>query len=124
MAGIVIDKTAPRIVVAAEIIGVPNQPIELTRGSEQALLARLEPVVRRESVELDLASVERIDAAGLAALITLYSDACKAGHEFTVTGAARHVHEVLSIVGLNRILIPGENEAPAAMRPRLERTAA
>jgi anti-anti-sigma factor len=124
MGGTVIDKTAPLVVAAAGILGVPNQPVELTRGSEQALLARLEPMVRRESVELDLTSVERIDAAGLAALITLYSDACKTGHEFTVTGAARHVHEVLSIVGLDRILIPGEHEAPAAMRGRMEQNAA
>jgi anti-anti-sigma regulatory factor len=49
--------------------------------------------------------VERIDAAGLAALITLYTDACKAGHSLTVSRPNRHVREILQIVGLDRILV-------------------
>ena len=55
---------------------------ELVRGQEQKLLDELNPLVRKQSVYLDLSSIERIDAAGLAALITLYCDACKAGHSF------------------------------------------
>jgi anti-anti-sigma factor len=79
---------------------------ELVRGQEQVFLEELAPTVARESVALDFASVERIDAAGLAALITLYADACKAGHTVTVSRPSRHVREILQIVGLDRILMP------------------
>jgi anti-anti-sigma factor len=79
---------------------------ELVRGSEQSLLAWLEPVVRRQNVTLDLRSVERIDAAGIAALIALYASARQAGHTFTVANPAPHVDEILTLVGLDRILMP------------------
>lgn len=78
---------------------------ELVRGDEQLLLDRLMPVVREQSISLDLRDVTRIDAAGLAALITLYSEACKAGHRLTVSRPSRHVREILDLVGLDRILI-------------------
>jgi anti-anti-sigma factor len=79
---------------------------ELVRGSEQGLLAWLSPLVRLQSVTLDLRSVERIDAAGIAALISLYSAASQAGHSFTVANPAHHVAEILTLVGLDRILLP------------------
>ncbi|MGB8031915.1 MAG: STAS domain-containing protein [Terracidiphilus sp.] len=78
---------------------------ELVRGQEQGFLEELAPAVVRESVALDFGAVERIDAAGLAALITLYTDACKAGHTLTVSRPNRHVREILQIVGLERILV-------------------
>jgi anti-anti-sigma factor len=78
---------------------------ELVRGQEAAFVERLTPVVQRESVTLDLAHVERIDAAGIAALITLYGTARNAGHSFSVCNANHHVEEVLSVVGLDRILL-------------------
>lgn len=93
---------------------------ELVRGREQNLLERLARVVTREDVTLDLCGVERIDAAGLAALITLYCDACKAGHSFTVMRPGRHVREVLSLVGLDRILLARDN----AQELRLKQSAA
>ena len=98
-------------------IGIPT---ELTRGNEQSFLERLAPQVRQEDVEIDLADVERVDAAGLSALITLYCDACNSGHRFTVIRPRRHVLEVLSIVGLDRLLMGEEAAAPAC----LERSAA
>lgn len=67
------------------------------------------PVVERQSVLLDLESVERIDAAGVAALLALYCDARRAGHSFTVRHPRRHVREVLSLVGLERILVGAED---------------
>lgn len=78
---------------------------ELVRGQEQGFLQELAPTVVREDVALDFAVVERIDAAGLAALITLYDDACKAGHTLTVSRPSRHVREILQIVGLDKILV-------------------
>lgn len=89
-----------------------GENMELVRGQEQGFLERLAPVVQRQSVSLDLGSVDRIDAAGLAALITLYCDACKAGHSFTVAHPQRHVREILSVVGLDRLLLAREDGEP------------
>jgi len=78
---------------------------ELVRGSEQRLLERVAPLVRRQCVSLDLGSVERIDAAGIAALISLYGSARDSGHVFTVTNASPRVAQILALVGLERILL-------------------
>ena len=78
-----------------------NEITELVRGNEQQFLERLQPLVRRQNVTLDLAHIARIDAAGLAALITLYCDACKAGYRFTIANPSPHVLEILAIVGLD-----------------------
>ena len=93
---------------------VPGEMTELVRGQEKDLLEQLEPLVKRESVNLDLSGVGRIDAAGLAALITLYCDACKTGHEFRVTRPRRHVREVLGVVGLDRLMLRAAEAAPNA----------
>jgi anti-anti-sigma factor len=91
---------------------------ELVRGQEQGFLEELSPAVVRENVALDFGAVERIDAAGLAALITLYTDACKAGHTLTVSRPNRHVQEILQIVGLDRILVaqPGAEDGLGCMQ--------
>ncbi|MGD0732587.1 MAG: STAS domain-containing protein [Terracidiphilus sp.] len=78
---------------------------ELVRGRDQRLLDRLTPLVRRQSLILDLHSVERIDAAGIAALITLYRAASETGHRFAVSCASQRVAEILSLVGLKHILL-------------------
>jgi anti-anti-sigma factor len=88
---------------------------ELVRGNEQLFLDRLMPAVRRQSIVLDLESVTRIDAAGLAALITLHCEACKTGHKLTVSHPSRHVREILDLVGLDRILL-AEDEPEPGMR--------
>jgi anti-anti-sigma factor len=79
--------------------------IELVRGNEQILLAELSPLVRRQNMTLDLCAVERIDAAGIAALIALYAAAREAGYRFTVANPSPHVAEILALVGLERILV-------------------
>ncbi len=78
---------------------------ELVRGSEQSLLARLSPLVRNQDVTLDLGSVKRIDAAGIAALIALHTGAHEARHRFKVANLSPHVAEILSLVGLGEILL-------------------
>jgi anti-anti-sigma factor len=78
---------------------------ELVRGNEQILLAQLSPLVRRQDMTLDLCAVERIDAAGIAALIALYAAAREAGYRFTVANPSPHVAEILTLVGLERILV-------------------
>ncbi|MGA3160520.1 MAG: STAS domain-containing protein [Terracidiphilus sp.] len=83
----------------------PADVIELISGREQELLHWLAPLVRRQSVTLDLGSVQRIDAAGISALVSLYSIAQKAGHRFSVANLSPRVAEVLKLVGLYRILL-------------------
>lgn len=78
---------------------------ELVRGSEQELIARLCPLVKRQNVTLDLASVKRIDAAGVAALILLHVSAREAGQSFTVVNPSPHVAEILALTGLDRYLL-------------------
>lgn len=83
----------------------PDDPHELVRGLEQPLVERLTPLVRSQSVTLDLTHVERIDAAGISALISLYGLAQNAGNEFAIANASPRVREILSLVGLDRILM-------------------
>ena len=90
----------------------PGDLHELVRGQEQEFVKRLSCIVRRESVTLDFAHVQRIDAAGIAALISLYGCAKKAGNRFAVINARPHVVEILTVVGLDRILI-SRNVVPA-----------
>lgn len=78
---------------------------ELVKGRDQALLDQVGPLVVRQSIALNIASIERIDAAGIAALVTLYSTACRYGHSFTVFNASPRVAKILSLVGLDRILL-------------------
>ena len=97
---------------------------ELVRGREKELLAWLSPVVRRQSVTLDLSRVRRIDAAGVSALLSLYSSAQQAGHRFSVANLSPRVAEVLKLVGLERILILNRAAWKSDSGPRLEQTAA
>lgn len=78
---------------------------ELVRGNENALLERFMPMVRRQCVTLNLEAVKRIDAAGLAALITVYCTARESGHDFTILNPSAHVAEILAVVGLDKILV-------------------
>jgi anti-anti-sigma factor len=91
-------------------VRVASETTEIVRGQEDKFLEQLDPIVRDNSVELDLSPVERIDAAGIAALIRLYCDSVQAGRKFTVTNPRRHVQELLAIVGIDRVLM-GEKAA-------------
>ena len=90
---------------------------ELVRGHDQALLDHLEPLVCRQDLILDLQSVERIDAAGITALIYLYRSACAADHSFAVSNASPHVAEILALVGLDRILLAQDGTPRANCNP-------
>jgi anti-anti-sigma factor len=97
---------------------------ELVRDNERLLLERMLPLVERRCVALDLHAVKRIDAAGLAALIRLYCAAREAGHAFTVSNPSPRVGEILSLVGLDRILESQNTEEVSYFRTQLEETAA
>jgi anti-anti-sigma regulatory factor len=97
---------------------------ELVRGNEQLLLERLQPLVRRQNVTLDLAHVARIDAAGLAALITLYCDACQAGCRFGIANPSARVREILALVRLDALLLSQNAEEVPYLGMQLEGVAA
>jgi anti-anti-sigma factor len=97
---------------------------ELVRGQDRWLLERMIPLVRQQSLTLDLRSVERIDAAGIAALISLYRAASEAGHAFTVCNASARLAEILKLVGLDRILLSHDAVRPSHPEFCLERPAA
>lgn len=102
------------IAESADLI-VPESLDSLVRGTDAELLDQMMPLVRRQSVWLDLSRVERIDAAGIAALIALYRAAREAGRCFGVTNPTPHVSEILSLVGLDRFLMnesSGEDGCP------------
>jgi anti-anti-sigma factor len=92
---------------------------ELIKGREREILAELQPLVESHSVRLDLSSVERIDAAGLAALVSLYCAASKAGHDFAVVNPSRHAERILAIVGLDRILVANDSSGALQAVPRI-----
>lgn len=90
-----------------------NSATELVRGQEHKFLEEINPLVRKQSVCLDLSGIKRIDAAGLAALIRLYCTANEAGHRFTIANPSEHVAEILRLVGLDRVLLADQGcEAP------------
>jgi len=101
---------------------------QLVRGREQEILNELQPLVESGSVRLNLRSIERIDAAGLAALVSLYCAAGKAGHEFAVVDPSRQVARILTIVGLDRVLLSKDSGEilPPATQPeaRMDEVAA
>lgn len=110
-------------VAARETLG-PGEITELVRGNDRALLEQLTPMVRQQDVALDLQSVERIDAAGLAALIKLYCAARDASHRFTVTRPSAHVAEILALVGLDHLLVSARAEDFASSSLHLQESAA
>jgi anti-anti-sigma factor len=89
---------------------------ELVRGTEDRLMALVMPVVRERSVLLDLGGVRRIDAAGIAALISIYGAARNAGNTFRVFNVTAHVAEILELVGLDHTLVK-EETVQALPRP-------
>jgi anti-anti-sigma factor len=97
---------------------------ELVRGNENALLERFMPIVRRQCVTLNLEAVTRIDAAGLAALITVYCTARESGHDFTILNPSSHVAEILAVVGLDKILVAQNAGSFSESRIPAEATAA
>jgi anti-anti-sigma factor len=115
----IVARTRTAVVVAPEGI------TELVRGCDSRLVGHVEPLVRAKDVLLNCECIERIDAAGIAALISLYGSAQNTGHSFRVCNVRAHVKEILALVGLDRILVAactGEWSAPAG--GRLQQTAA
>ncbi|KAA6461292.1 STAS domain-containing protein [Acidobacteria bacterium AB60] len=86
-------------------IEAPEGLTELVRGNDHSLVAELEPLVRKQDITLDLHSVGRIDAAGIAALISLYGCARETGHNFSLCNVPSRVANILALVGLDGVLL-------------------
>jgi anti-anti-sigma factor len=97
---------------------------ELVKGNECGFVDEMTPVVERRSVWLDLERVERIDAAGVSALISLYRTAREAGNCFRIANLTPRVAEVLALVGVDRILVSHNARPFNTDGPRLAQNAA
>ena len=97
---------------------------ELVRENERGLLERMLPLVERGCVSLDLHTVTRIDAAGIAALISLYRAASEAGHRFTVSNPSPHVAQLLALVRLDSILVSNNSDESPCHGLQLQESAA
>jgi len=101
-----------------------SQLSELVRGEVRNLLESVGPLVSQQSISLDLGGVERIDAAGISALIRLYGCARDAGHIFTLSNVSPRVAQILTLVGLDRILMSHNAVRLSHSEPQLDRSAA
>lgn len=106
------------------LVVVPDEMTELVRGEEQCLVQRVAPLLRESNVVLDLNQVERIDAAGIAALISLYSTARNYGRTFSIKCVSPRVSEMLSLVHLDNVLISHNAVFASQREPAFERPAA
>jgi anti-anti-sigma factor len=106
------------------LVVAPDNMTELVRGDEQCLIQRVAPLLREKDVVLDLNRIERIDAAGIAALISLYSMARNHGHTFAIKCVSPRVAEMLTLVGLDNILISHNAVFASQCEAAFERPAA
>jgi anti-anti-sigma factor len=97
---------------------------QLVRGQDECLVERVGPLVLEHDVTLDLGCVERIDGAGIAALVTLYTSACESGHHFSVANVSPRVVQILAVVGLDRILLSHNAVQSSRCGSRAQRPAA
>jgi anti-anti-sigma factor len=106
------------------LVVAPAHMTELVRGEEQCLVERVAPLLRDKDVVLDLNRIERIDAAGIAALISLYSASRNYGHKFSIKCVSPRVAEMLSLVRLDGILISHNVVFASKCEAAYERSAA
>lgn len=88
-----------------QVVSPPPEFTELVRGNEGQLMDILKPVIQNGSTVLDMSEVHRIDAAGIAALISLYGSSRNAGYSFRLCNVTPHVEEILKLVGLDHVLV-------------------
>jgi anti-anti-sigma factor len=101
-----------------------NAGSELVLGQDRRLLDQLTPLVRRQCVALDLSSLRRIDAAGIAALVQLYRAARDSGNSFSLLNVAPRIQRILAVVGLDRILLSHNEGRSSQCGPQFRRSAA
>ncbi len=106
------------------LLVAPAETTELVRGDEQQLVQRVAPLLRENNVTLNLNGIDRIDAAGIAALISLYSCARNHGNTFSVINVSPRVEEMLTLVGLETTLVSHNAVLASQCGHRYQRPAA
>ena len=106
------------------LVVTPANLTELVRGDDQQLIKRVAPLLQTRSIALDLHCVDRIDAAGITALISLYKSARNAGHLFSIINVNGRVAEILRLVGLDHILVSHNADLESHSGACYERSAA
>jgi len=115
------QRTPTRKQIESEPFWLHLEHGELVRGKDTDLVDRLTSIVRTTSVILDLSEIDRVDASGIAALISLYGAAHAERHEFGVANPSPRVAEILALVGLDRILADWRpSEELRELRSRIE----
>ena len=102
----------------------PAEMSELVRGASASLLERLGPLAAEGDLTLDLAGVQRIDAAGIGTLLAMYRNAREAGHSFSLINVPARVKNILLLVGLDEILLSHNPVQDSHYGSRLCRSAA
>lgn len=80
-------------------------PPKLVRGNENSLTDTVLPVVETQGVILDMSAVEAIDAAGVGLLMTLRKVADRAGKSLVLVNPSRRTREILTLLGLDGVLL-------------------
>ena len=106
------------------LVAAPAEFCELVRGNDDQFVATMAPIVRMHSAILDMGHVRRIDAAGIAALISVFGAARESSHTFRVCNVTPHVAEILKLVGLDHILVTREEVRARHPEPCVECPAA
>lgn len=82
---------------------------ELDLAGVETLKEQVRSVVDQEAtsvLEVDAGQVAFVDSCGLAALVTIRSDALSAGIAFRMTAASDHFLRVVKLAGLEEWLVP------------------
>lgn len=116
----ILEPVATRNYQTAEPAGMS----EVVRGECVRLLERLGLLVAEQNVMLDMTGVVRIDAAGISTLLTLYCRAREAGNRFALVNVPARIVEILSVVGLEPLLLSHNPVQDSQYEPELCRTAA
>jgi anti-anti-sigma factor len=78
-------------------------PASLLHGQEHFLLPFALPAIEQGDLELDLAQLEHIDAAGLGMLAVLHECAAQFGHKLTLLNPTAHVCQLLRLTKLDAV---------------------
>lgn len=80
-------------------------PTELVRGKETEFLSAALPLAESSGLILDMSEVESLDAGGIGTLMILRQVAERGGHSLVLTDPSPRVAQILSLVGLDQILV-------------------
>jgi len=88
----------------------------LVAGGGALQLRGLSRQLVNQNIEVDLAQVSNVDAAGLGGLVFLYNDVVAAGNQLKLVNVSERVMRLLRLTGLSQFLVGVEvSSAPASV---------